>query len=237
MKRTAVVTGASSGIGAAIAIELARKGFNLGLVARRKELLESVSNQCQNEGATTLNYVCDLSESDPKNLRNVINDIASKFGGIDVLINNAGEYVGGNIESLDLVKAEKCLQTNLVSAMRSSQYCAPFLKQSGNGTIIFISSVAGQMPFASGSSYCSSKFGLRGLSGSVFEDLREFGVKVCCICPGYVNTNMPSANLDPAKMIQPSDVAKAVSFVIDFPPTGCPTEITILPQKIPYRTV
>ena len=85
--------------------------------------------------------------------------------------------------------------------------------------------------------YSSTKHGVRGFSGSLFEDVREAGIKVCNISPGYVNTEMHkgSSHLDAEKMIQPKDIAETVKFVIDFPENACPTEITILPQKSPRR--
>ena len=136
---------------------------------------------------------------------------------------------------MNLSDAERIFEVNVFASMRATRYAAAHLKASGNGSVIFISSVAGHLSFAGSGVYCSSKHALNGLAGSVFEDLREFGVKVSSISPGYVNTSMPSGNLDAHKMIQPEDIAHAVRFVMEFPSTGCPTEITILPQRSPYK--
>jgi NAD(P)-dependent dehydrogenase (short-subunit alcohol dehydrogenase family) len=103
--------------------------------------------------------------------------------------------------------------------------------------IINIASISGKMSFGGAAVYAASKHALVGFTGSLYEDVREAGIKVCAICPGFVNTGMASRNpdLDPSRMIQPEDVARAVLFVACFPETGCPTEIVIRPQRSPYR--
>lgn len=234
-KKAAFITGASSGIGAAVARDLAKHGFNLALVARRSELLDQVATECIALGAEVLQFQVDLAVRSDEALKIAIEETAAKFGGLDSLINNAGKFTGGNIDSLDLIEAERVFEVNVLASLRATRHAAKHLKASKSGSVIFISSVAGHLSFAGSGVYCSSKHALNGLSGSVFEDLREYGIKVSSICPGYVNTSTPSANLDAKKMIQPDDVAHTVRFIIDFPATGCPTEITILPQRNPYK--
>lgn len=225
-KRSAFITGASSGIGAAVARDLARHGFNLALVARRSELLDQVGRECIALGAEVLQFQVDLALRSDEALSIAIEETATKFGGLDSLINNAGTFSGGSVDSLDLLDAARVFEVNVLASLRTTRHAATHLKASASGSVIFISSVAGHLSFAGSGIYCASKHALNGLAGSVFEDLREYGIKVSSICPGYVNTSMPSANLDAKKMIQPDDVAHTVRFIIDFPATGCPTEST-----------
>jgi len=109
--------------------------------------------------------------------------------------------------------------------------------EKGDGAVINISSVSGITGHANGAAYSASKFGLIGFSQSLYEEVRENGIRVSVIIPGFVDTQMipPVRRLDRSKMIQPEDVAKTVLFVLTSPPTICPVEITVRPQKTPYR--
>jgi len=124
---------------------------------------------------------------------------------------------------------------NVNGLMCVTRHARPHLVAAGRGAVIQIASVAGRMSFSGGGAYCASKHAVMGYTEAVFEDVREAGVKVTAICPGFVNTDMVSGRgLLMDRMIQPADVATAALFVAGFPDTGCPTEIVLRPQRSPY---
>ena len=106
---------------------------------------------------------------------------------------------------------------------------------SEGSSIIFINSIAARKSYAGGTNYCAAKFGQLGFANSLFEDIRHLGIKVSSIMPGVVNTDMhkDDETLDAQLMLQPSDVSRVVSFIMNSPVTVCPTEITLLPQFNP----
>jgi short-subunit dehydrogenase len=118
-----------------------------------------------------------------------------------------------------------------------AQRLLPAMIEKGEGAVINIGSVSGKSGEAEGAAYSASKFGLIGFTQSLYEEVRERGIKVAVILPGFVDTPMipPVKHLDRSKMIQADDVAKAVQFVLNAPATSCPVEITIRPQRSPYR--
>ncbi len=127
------------------------------------------------------------------------------------------------------------MDVNVNGLMYVTRHTLPHLVRGGRGAVIQIASVAGRGSFAGGGAYCASKHAVIGYSQSVFEDVREAGVKVTVICPGFVNTDMVDGRgLIMERMIQPADIARAALFVARFPGTGCPTEIVIRPQRTPY---
>ena len=118
-----------------------------------------------------------------------------------------------------------------------TRHALPHIQKQSAGGIINIASVAGKMTHKKGGIYTATKHGVIGFTGSLYEDVRELNIKVCAICPGFVNTDMVrNTKLDSSKMIQPEDIARTILFVLKFPDTGCPTEITVRPQQSPYIT-
>jgi 3-oxoacyl-[acyl-carrier protein] reductase len=113
----------------------------------------------------------------------------------------------------------------------------PEMIQQKSGAVINISSLSGKLGEAGSSAYAASKFGIIGFTQSLYEEAREYGIKASVILPGFVDTPMipPVKHLDRAKMIRPEDVADAVLFVLNSPPTSCPVEMTIRPQRTPYK--
>jgi NADP-dependent 3-hydroxy acid dehydrogenase YdfG len=230
-KRVVVITGASRGIGKECAIKLAQQGTALVLISRKKEDLDIVAEQCNALGATTHCLAVDLLNA--KELKEKIQGVISQFGKIDILVNNAGIWIEKPFTSGDMDDWDNALDVNLKSTIHMTRYC---LDGMGEGSsVIFIASIASRKSYAGGTNYCAAKFGLLGFANSLFEDIREKGIKVCSILPGVVNTDMhkDDPKLDPAKMIQPEDVAATVQFVISTPSNICPTEITLMPQKNP----
>ncbi|HET6346019.1 MAG TPA: SDR family oxidoreductase [Myxococcota bacterium] len=229
----AIVTGASRGIGRSIALALAREGARLALVARDAGALREVAQACKKAGGEAVPVARDLS--DPNAADGVVREALSALGGLDGLINNAGLYGGGAVGEGDLAAWDAVLQVNLAAVVHLTHHAMPSLRQRRNGAIITTASVSSKLTHGGGAIYCASKHGVLGFSNSLFEDVREAGIKVCAICPGYVNTDMAAdSGIVPERAIQPEDVADTVLYVLSCRGTVCPTEIVLRPQRSPY---
>lgn len=233
-ERVAIVTGASRGIGRAVAHALARHRVHVALVARTADALAPIARECEGSGARALPIAADLSQ--PEAARGIVEQAVRGLGGLHFLVNNAGVFGGGAADTADLARWDRTLDLNLRALMHLTRHALPEIEKHERGAVVNIASMSGKQSHAGSADYCASKHGVIGFSGSVFEDVREKGIKVCAICPGFVNTDMvASAGLDAQRMIQPEDIAEAVLFVLRFPDTACPVEIVVRPQRSPYR--
>ncbi|MGH7848457.1 MAG: SDR family NAD(P)-dependent oxidoreductase [Candidatus Binatia bacterium] len=232
--KVALVTGASRGIGRAIALELGAAGCAVALAARGEARLRAVADEVENQGGECLMVPADLSRD--ADMHRVVEATLQRWGAVDYLINNAGwgkkaSILKGNVEDWD-----QTFQVNLRAPMVLAKLVLPAMMAKAAGAIINIGSVSAKAGQANVAAYSASKFGLLGFTESLFEEVREHGIKVCAIHPGYVDTPLipQSAKLDRQKMIRPEDVARAVVFVLTSSPTCCPVDITIRPQQSPY---
>lgn len=230
-KRVVVITGASRGIGKQCALRLANENTVLALISRKKEDLDAVAQECQAYGAETYCIPVDLLNT--KEIKEKIEKMKCSLGPVDILINNAGIFLEDSFETGDMDLWDDALDVNLKSTMHMTRYCLEGMPE--GGAIIFVASIASRKSYAGGTNYCAAKFGMLGFANSLFEDIRERGIKVCSILPGVVNTDMhkDDPKLAPEKMIQPDDIASTVQFVLSTPANICPTEITLMPQKNP----
>jgi NADP-dependent 3-hydroxy acid dehydrogenase YdfG len=231
--RTILITGASRGIGAAIAIALANPGTVLALTGRDETALQVVADACRDRGAAARCFPADLSKA--WRLPGLVSSIRELCGPVHTLINSAGIFLEASILEGDMDAWDQALDVNLKASIHLTRHV--LTEMPAGGAVVFIASFASRKAYAGGSNYCAAKFGLLGFAGSLFEDVRERGIKVCSILPGLVNTQMHAGDedLDPAKMIQPEDVAQAVTFALSMPVHVCPTEITLQPQHTPRR--
>ena len=234
-QRTAVISGASSGIGRELALDLARENFSLGLLGRDQERLREVQAACEKFGVKVEIVPVDLRQ--PEKITTIIDDLSKRLGGISVLVNNAGVSIEKHIDDATMEDWNTSLDVNLRAVFALTKAALPHLRESDGAAVINIASIASRRSYQGGTLYVPGKHGLLGFSNSLFEDLREEGIKVTAIMPGYVNTPMHAndTHLDPQKMIQPADISRAVRFVLEFTETACPTEITIYPQRSPKR--
>lgn len=230
-KKTIIITGASRGIGFAIADELAGPDVHLILMAKDKKNLELIHDACAAKGAATTLLSVDLS--DLQNLKHQMEELKKTVKHVDVLVNNAGLWFEDDFTKGDMDLWDMALDVNLKSQIHLTRHCVDLMQDSS--VIIFMGSTASAKAYKGGSNYCASKFGLLGFARSLFEDLREKGIKVCSILPGVVNTDMhkddPSFNHD--QMIQPTDIAQLTRFIVSMPSNSCITEVSIQPQKNP----
>jgi 3-oxoacyl-[acyl-carrier protein] reductase len=233
--RVAVVTGAGRGIGKAVSLSLGRLGARVALAARTVAELEAVRAEMEALGAESLVVPTDLTRD--HDLERLVGETRRRWGAIDILVNNAGWGRTSPIVRASLEDWERTLRVNLWAPMVLTRLVLPELVAKGRGAVVNIGSIAGRMGQANTSAYTASKFGLVGFTECLFEEAREHGVKVAAILPGFVDTSLIPATrrLDRSKMIRPEDVAEAVCFVLVSPPTACPVEIVLRPQRTPYR--
>jgi 3-oxoacyl-[acyl-carrier protein] reductase len=233
--KVAIVTGAGRGIGKAISASLARAGCRVVLAARTREQIEAVQKEILSHGGDALAVPSDLTVDD--DIRRLVEKSHEKWGGVDILINNAGWGKRASVVSASLTDWDQTFRLNLRAPMALAKALLPNMIAKREGAVINIGSVSGKTGEANGAAYSASKFGLIGFSQSLYEEVREHGIKVAVILPGFVDTPLIPSNrqLDRSKMIQADDIAQAVMFVLTSPATCCPVEITVRPQKTPYR--
>jgi len=167
----------------------------------------------------------------------LLEESAKAWGSADILINNAGWGKRAPVIRAHVEDWDQTFRLNLRAPMILAQRLLPAMIATGAGAVINIGSVSGKTGEANGAAYAASKFGLIGFTQSLYEEVREHGIKVSVILPGFVDTPLipPNRRLDRSKMIQADDIAEAVHFVLSSPATCCPVEITVRPQRSPDR--
>jgi NADP-dependent 3-hydroxy acid dehydrogenase YdfG len=226
--KVVVVTGASSGMGRAIAVGMAAEGAHLSLVARTESRLDETAAQARALGAEVLTFVGDVADS--ALAKQVIDETVRRFGSIQILVNNAGANTyHRNLADTSIADWRRIVDTNLTGAFLFTRYVLPHMRAARCGHIINISSGAGLTPSAPGGvAYSASKHGIHSLTGSINIEERRHGIKACVIAPGEVDTpNLdirprPPAKADLALMLRPEDIANAVIYV-----AGQPTRVSI----------
>ena len=181
-EKNVVVTGASSGIGRATALELARRGANVVLAARRTERLEEVATACRALGVRAIAIATDVTK--PEDCRNLI----EAAGQVDVLINNAGFAVFGAIAESDANVLRDMMETNYFGTLHCTQAVLPQMLARREGTIVNVASIAGLMGYARMGGYCATKFALVGFTEALRDEVLGSGVKVALVCPGTTDT-------------------------------------------------
>lgn len=180
--KTVVITGASSGIGRASAVELARRGANLLIAARRAELLEEVARECRALGVTCTTVTADVTNRD--DCRKVVEAVPR----IDVLVNNAGFAIFDAIESAKPEDVESMMTTNYFGTVWCTQAVLPQMLARGEGTIVNVASIAGIMGYARMGAYCATKFAIIGFTEALRDEVIGRGVRVALVCPGTTDT-------------------------------------------------
>lgn len=229
------MTGAGRGIGKAVSVALARAGCRVVLAARTREQIETVQLEIISQGGHALALPADLTVDE--DIQRLVEATQTKWGAADILINNAGWGKRAPVVSANLTDWDQTFRLNLRAPMVLAKALLPNMIAKGEGAVINIGSVSGKTGEANGAAYSASKFGLIGFTQSLYEEVREHGIKVAVILPGFVDTPLipPNRQLDRSKMIQADDIAQTVLFVLTSPATSCPVEITVRPQRSPFK--
>jgi NADP-dependent 3-hydroxy acid dehydrogenase YdfG len=189
------LTGASSGIGEALAIEIAKKGAILGLVARREELLKELAEKCEAVGGTACVFACDVV--DGEKVQAAADKLRDEFGRVDILIANAG--IGGKTSGLDVYKPEQVknvIDINLMGAVNAVYAVLPQMLESKSGQLVAISSLAGFRGLPKSAAYSASKGAMTNFFESVRLDVQSKGVSVTIIQPGFIKTPLTSGRVN-----------------------------------------
>ncbi|HWA40301.1 MAG TPA: SDR family NAD(P)-dependent oxidoreductase [Gemmatimonadales bacterium] len=228
----ALVTGATEGIGRAIAFALGQAGHQVGVCARTPAKLEALLGDLAAAGITAAGRPCDVG--DPAQVAALVAHVTERLGPVDVLVNNAGIGVLKPFADLSLADWDAVMATNLRGIYLVTSAVLPGMRARRRGDVINISSLAGKRGFPGGTAYSASKHAVMGFSESLNLEVRKDGVRVVAVCPGSVDTKIIHAQTlferDPDKILKPEDVAAMVLAVLQLPRRATVTEFEIRPS-------
>jgi short-subunit dehydrogenase len=221
--RVIVITGASSGIGRATALALAKKGAHVVLAARREEPLDDLARECESHGVRALVVPTDVS--DPAAVRHLADEALGAFGRFDAWINNAGVYLMGSLEETPDDAFRQLMETNFFGTVTGTRVAVTQFRHQGYGTLVNVSSTFGTVAAPYVSAYVASKHAVRGFSSSVRQELLNTGIDVCTVLPAAIDTplwqhtaNYTGWRIRPVEPVYtPERVARAILRVLRSP--------------------
>ena len=231
--RTAIVTGASAGIGRAIARALAREGASVVLAARRGERLREAAEEIAREGGRALPVVADVGREE--DVARLAEAARAAFGPIDILVSNAGRGYFAKSGEVDAEKLEALMRVNFMGAVLCAKHIVPEMVERRTGAVVILNSVSGKRGWAGGTPYVASKFALRGFAQCLWEEVHASSVRVISLYPDYVASEFFDAaglrvtGLD--KAIAPADVAEIVLAALRLPQGATIVELDVQPTS------
>jgi NADP-dependent 3-hydroxy acid dehydrogenase YdfG len=237
--RVALVTGASSGIGEAVALALAAAGAAVAVTARRADRLQQLVQRIESGGGRAVALPANVAEE--RAAKGVVADTVERLGRLDVLVNSAGVIQAGGVEHADLDEWRRVIEINLLAALYTSHAAIPHMKSQGGGDIVNISSTAGRRASADFLPYSVSKFGLTALNDGMRQELGQQGIRVCIIEPGATTTEVAEGITDAASRdrirkhvskdgaMKPEDVAAAIMLAVCLPRRANVVQLQIRP--------
>lgn len=230
---TALVTGATAGIGKAIAFALGREGYAVGVCGRSHDRVHAVLAELRGAGIKAAGRKADVS--DPIAVGGLVSHVTHELGSVDVLVNNAGIGILKPFAELTLEEWDLTIATNLRSMYVVTREVLPGMRARGQGTIVNIASLAGKNAVVGGTAYAASKHAVLGFSKSLLLEVRKEGVRVAAICPGSVATGFGHGRTVPKVsrdgILTPEDVAEAVVAVVRQPQRALMSEIDLRPSN------
>lgn len=230
--QVALVTGASRGIGLAIAAKLGAMGAQVALSARNAERLADAEAELRQAGCKTFAVAADVARA--ADIEAMVRRTNEALGEIDILVNNAGMGIFRPVCETSEEEWDTMMDTNLKGVFLCTRAVAPQMIRRGSGQIINISSLAGKNVAPSGGVYYASKWGLQGLTGCLAEELRAHGIRVSAVCPGSVATEFsPRRGRESSRMLQAGDVAHVVAMLVTQAPQSFASEVLLRPTQKP----
>ncbi|MFE9806574.1 SDR family NAD(P)-dependent oxidoreductase [Streptomyces sp. NPDC005227] len=236
--KVALVTGASSGIGAATARALAAEGAAVAVAARRVDRLTALADELAATGATV--HVVELDVTDERAAADAVRSTVETLGRLDILVNNAGIMLLGPVEDADTTDWTRMINTNVLGLMYMTHAALPHLLRS-QGTVVQISSIAGRVAGRGAAGYNASKFAVNGFSEGLRQEVTERGVRVVVVEPGTVETELREhithaptkaaieERVAKIRQLQATDIAEAVRYAVTAPARATVNEIFIRP--------
>jgi NADP-dependent 3-hydroxy acid dehydrogenase YdfG len=238
--RQALITGASSGIGEATALAMVREGAAVALGARRKDRLDDLVARIEGEGGTATAIEADVGDEDQA--RSLVADAHSELGGLDCLVNNAGVMLLGLVQGAETEEWRRMIEVNLLGLLYCTHAALPLMRDGGGGDVVNVSSVAGRVAAMGSAVYNMTKFGVIGFSEALRQEALHVGVRVTCVEPGMVDTELQGHNEDPmiverlekmreatGKVLEAEDIARAVVYAVAQPKHVSVNEVLVRP--------
>jgi NAD(P)-dependent dehydrogenase (short-subunit alcohol dehydrogenase family) len=244
------VTGGSRGIGLATARALLATGGRVAITATSDETLRAGAAELEKLSGADAVLAIRADVRQPDQVADAIDAVVRRFGGLDVLVNNAGVGIFRSVTDMSADEWHRILETNLSGVFYCCRAALPHLRSRGGGWIVNISSLSSTGPFAGGAAYCASKAGLNAFTEALMQEVRQDGIRVACVLPGSVRTDFSrrssapddrsagqgsqSASRDDWKLA-PEDVAEAVAGIVASPARSLPSRIEIRPSQPPRK--
>lgn len=232
MKRLAdkvvIVTGSSSGIGKAIALRFGQEGAKVIVAARRYSLCEQTVAQIQEAGGEAFPIQTDVADEDQ--VERLMAETVKRYQRLDILVNNAGIFGGKHLAQTSTQAFDEVINTNLRGTFFCCRAGFKVMQKAGGGVIINMSSVAGVQAWAGTGAYSASKFGMMALTNTLADEGKDYGIKVCAICPGGVADELVDASKEDilaSKKIDPFDVAETAVYLATLGPHTIVRQIVI----------
>ena len=239
--KAVAITGASSGIGEATALALARAGASVALGARRRDRIEALAGRIGEEGGTAVALEVDVA--DEAQARAFVSGAAERLGRLDVLINNAGVMLLGPVESGDPADWRQMVDVNLLGLLYCTHAALPIMREQGSGDIVNITSIAGRFARAGSAVYNLTKFGVNAYSEGLRQEVAEGGIRVIVVEPGFVDTELQGHNRDDVRevlearreeigdVLAPEDIADGILYAVSRAPHVSVNEVLIRPTR------
>jgi NAD(P)-dependent dehydrogenase (short-subunit alcohol dehydrogenase family) len=234
MARVSLITGGSRGIGFAVAQALLREGDSVAITATSADGVAHAARVLGEEAGSpdrVLGLTCDVREA--ASVEAALHSVESRFGGLDVLVNNAGVGVGAPIADLAAEEWHRIIDTNLTGVFHCTKAAIPRFRRRGSGWIISISSLASKNPFVGGAAYCASKAALNAFCEALMQEVRHENIRVSYVLPGSVATGFSGrpASAGSDWRLQPDDVAHVIVDLLAHPARSLPSRVEIRPSQ------
>jgi 3-oxoacyl-[acyl-carrier protein] reductase len=234
--KVALVTGGSRGIGLATARALLTQGASVVITGTNEGNLQSAAAELEKNAASSRVLTLTASVRNYTEVEAAFSRVVSHFGGLDILINNAGVGVFRSVTDMTVDEWHTILDTNVSGVFYCCHAALPHLRNRGGGWIINISSLASKNPFVNGAAYCASKSALNAFSETLMQEVRHDGIRVAYVLPGSVNTGFGGlSNTKSEWALQPDDVAEVIVDLLGHAPRSLPSRVEIRPAQPPRK--